>query len=208
MNNSLPVWLYLPNIIGYFRFVLIVLGFCIALDFPILSCLVLVSACLLDMLDGFVARVYKQTSRLGAMLDYTLDRIMMVGFCFLLAILYPQFWLIFMFCATLDVASHLFHLNASLVQNKTSHKEMTGEKSFLLRLYYCSRLNLTMICLTHDCFLMFCYLYVFYPGPIIFSLLIVSSLGFVLKTLIHIAQFVRAFESLSQEGKRENNAVK
>ncbi|KAJ8909022.1 hypothetical protein NDN08_005721 [Rhodosorus marinus] len=74
MANKLPVWLWVPNVIGYLRIVLVVLalsrygierkvGFwvCYGLSF------------ILDGFDGMAARRLNQTSEFGAFLDVTID---------------------------------------------------------------------------------------------------------------------------------------
>ena len=67
------VW-YIPNKIGYMRVITAIISFATMRDYPFLTMLVYGVSCLLDALDGTMARKYNQVSRLGAVLDMVTDR--------------------------------------------------------------------------------------------------------------------------------------
>ena len=59
-----------------------------------------------DVVDGFVARLFDQSSSYGGSLDMVTDRLSTAGFLFMLSHLYPRhtFYLNLLMC--LDVGSH------------------------------------------------------------------------------------------------------
>jgi phosphatidylglycerophosphate synthase len=192
MKTKLPIGLYYPNLICYFRAILLIYFIYIAADQPILACFVIVSSVLLDMVDGLIARVCNQSTKIGAILDYSIDRATVVGFLCILVSIYPNYRFVFALIGILDITSHLFHLNASLIHNKISHKEISNKESWLLRFYYGKRFNLTLTCLIHDLFFMLLYLYNFHSNTIILTILFILLPGVILKTAIHIAQLINS----------------
>jgi cardiolipin synthase (CMP-forming) len=75
--------LTLPNVLTIFRMVLIPLLITLILsNHPGWALLVFILAGVTDGLDGLVARRYKQSSRLGAFLDPTADKLLMTA-CFI-----------------------------------------------------------------------------------------------------------------------------
>lgn len=205
MKTKLPIWLYYPNLICYGRAILLIYFILIATKQPLWACFIIFSSDMLDMLDGLVARIYRQSSKIGAMLDYSIDRATVVGFCCVLATIYPDYWFSFAFVAILDTLSHLFHLNASLIQKKTSHKEIANQEFWLLRFYYNKRFNLTITCLLHDFFFVFVFLYKFYSNTTILIMLLILLPGAILKTAIHIAQLINSACILVREEEKEED---
>jgi hypothetical protein len=80
-NNHVPIYLFVPNIIGYIRLLCLVIAAFIpgiangtASPFNLQAFLVLVFLWgVLDIADGAVARALNQTSRFGAFLDVMID---------------------------------------------------------------------------------------------------------------------------------------
>ena len=68
------VFLYVPNLIGYFRIISALASFYFAKDQPLLFLALYALSYLLDAADGPAARYLKQTSMFGAMLDMVTDR--------------------------------------------------------------------------------------------------------------------------------------
>eukprot|EP00914_Ancora_sagittata_P030376 GHVO01060702.1.p1 GENE.GHVO01060702.1~~GHVO01060702.1.p1 ORF type:complete len:209 (+),score=6.22 GHVO01060702.1:56-682(+) len=72
---GLAILLYVPNIIGYIRLILLVISWCFYDSRPSLSiCFYCVSAGL-DAIDGIAARRLKQTSAFGAWFDVVIDNL-------------------------------------------------------------------------------------------------------------------------------------
>ena len=127
------VYLYVPNLIGYFRVILAFVGYNAALTDWSLTVGCYCLSQLLDAADGYAARVLGQSSTFGAVLDMVTDRASTTCLCIVLAHFYPQHILAFTALVTLDMFSHWYHMYASLLLGLGSHKECTNE---LLRFYY------------------------------------------------------------------------
>ena len=67
VSTDLPIWLYLPNIIGYIRIFLGFASFSYCLSDAQKSINLYVSSALLDLIDGPIARKFNQCSRFGIM---------------------------------------------------------------------------------------------------------------------------------------------
>ena len=101
------VFLYVPNIIGYVRFILYLASFIShSLNHWQLCISLYAIAFILDEFDGRAARIYNQSSNFGAALDMTADRCATAGLCLILAQLYPNYLVAFIGAIALDVSSH------------------------------------------------------------------------------------------------------
>lgn len=198
-TSSLKVLFYLPNIVGYVRVVLLISGLCLTPHHPMWACALLTLSGLLDMLDGFLARLLNQSSKFGAIFDYALDRATLACFLFFIAYFYPFLWIPCAIVLGLDIMSHFFHLQASQVQNKTSHKIIQEGEPRLIRLYYSNRFVLTATCAAHDLFLGALFLYKFYPNAIVLICMAALFPGFLFKTIVHIAKIIRSSSILISE---------
>ena len=100
------IYLYVPNLIGYLRIVLVFLGYGLALvDYRITVVSYMLSQ-LLDAADGYAARVLGQSSTFGAVLDMVTDRASTTCLCVVLAHFYPS-WILFLTALVmLDIFSH------------------------------------------------------------------------------------------------------
>lgn len=210
--NSVKIFLLVPNLVCYVRiFLLMLFAVLIILDHPLLGILALIFAALselLDAVDGFFARKLNQMSRLGTILDYTLDRVTLA--CGLCAVIfyYPQYWLISCFALALDMSSHFFHLYLTHLQGDKSHKTVTNRMPKLLRWYYGNRLVLFFSCLLHEFFIVFVLASYFYP-KIIWIKLIACLLfpAFIFKTIIHLVQLGTALVRIAEIDAIEKNGI-
>jgi hypothetical protein len=92
-------------------------------DVSVSSCLLiyfLSFAC--DELDGRFARMFNQTSRLGAVLDMATDRVSTAGLLALLCKFAPTYHLLWVMLIILDIGSHWFQMYASLACSERTHK--------------------------------------------------------------------------------------
>ncbi|KAJ8280945.1 hypothetical protein GJAV_G00061350 [Gymnothorax javanicus] len=71
---GLRVLLFIPNIIGYIRFLLVLISWC-GFDYPAVFVPCYVIAIILDGVDGWVARQLDQKSEFGAWLDVVVDNL-------------------------------------------------------------------------------------------------------------------------------------
>ncbi|XP_077996116.1 uncharacterized protein LOC144449458 [Glandiceps talaboti] len=72
---SQNVFLYIPNIIGYLRLLLLFTGYLFFDARPVLFVVIYSISVILDGIDGFVARKLNQVSAFGAWLDVVVDNL-------------------------------------------------------------------------------------------------------------------------------------
>lgn len=137
--SAANVLLYYPNLIGYLRIACMVLSFYYALDEKNknpLYCLVLyLLAFGGDVIDGYVARLFNQSSRFGGVLDMVTDRVSTCGFLCVLMLTclndnphlntYKAIMLI-----VLDISSHWFHV-VSITGHHKSADSLKHRNPFL-----------------------------------------------------------------------------
>ena len=110
--SHMQVMLYVPNLIGYFRFLLTFMCVKYAFDAAegnwIMFTVCYSCSQLLDAIDGFAARKLNQCSKFGACLDMISDRTSCSTIYMLLATIYPEpiFSYCFLMCMVLDFGSH------------------------------------------------------------------------------------------------------
>ncbi|RDW64997.1 hypothetical protein BP6252_10648 [Coleophoma cylindrospora] len=150
------IFLFWPNVIGYFR---IVLAFGALYYMPLhpRTCSLLYSiSCLLDALDGYAARYFEQSTRFGAVLDMVTDRCTTACLLVFLASAWPRWALLFQGLISLDLASHYIHMYATLVMGTSdqSHKKVDKSRSYILYLYYTNKTVLFLFCALNEiCFI-------------------------------------------------------
>lgn len=95
-------------------------------------------SCLLDALDGYLARIFQQSTRFGAVLDMVTDRCTTSCLLVFLAIAMPGWAVVFQALITLDFASHYMHMYATLAMGGVwgSHKNVDAGRSWIMNLYY------------------------------------------------------------------------
>ncbi|KAF5365601.1 hypothetical protein D9758_003221 [Tetrapyrgos nigripes] len=152
------VFLFLPNLIGYTRIVLAALSLHFMSYHPIYCTIAYSVSCLLDAVDGQVARARGETSKFGAVLDMVTDRCTTSCLLCYLGIAYPNYAIIFQFLITLDFSSHYMHMNSSLITGSVSHKKVTSDVSRILYAYYNNPLTLFLVCFGNELFFVALYL--------------------------------------------------
>lgn len=154
------IFLFWPNIIGYARIVLAIASLYYMPLHP-RTCSVLYSvSCLLDALDGYVARIFEQSTRFGAVLDMVTDRCTTACLLVFLSSAFPRWAIIFQGLIALDLASHYMHMYATLVVSGTnsSHKNIDKTQSWILNLYYTNKTVLFVFCALNEVFFIALYL--------------------------------------------------
>ena len=73
---TLPVPLYIPNLLGYLRIALALIGLGLSSNAPVTALWIWLIAAFLDLIDGMLARKLNQTSTLGIFLDIAADNIL------------------------------------------------------------------------------------------------------------------------------------
>jgi CDP-diacylglycerol--inositol 3-phosphatidyltransferase len=159
------VWLFVPNLIGYFRIVALVVAFFVAEPSPLAFLVLYVVSFACDELDGRFARMLNQCSTFGAVLDMVTDRTATAALLASLAgaSAYARLRPHFLALMVLDVGSHWFQMYAQLLLGASSHKALSASKPWLLRYYYGSRPFMGFCCISAEIALVA--LYVGRDGP-------------------------------------------
>lgn len=156
-----PVWLYVPNIIGYIRIILSAIAFANYRQ-PNIFFPYYFFGFALDAADGLAARKLDQSSLFGAKLDMLTDRCATSALLTILAVFYPNQAPLCLILVFLDGYSHWMQMVAGTLAGTASHKQAV--RNPLLRLYYW-RPCLTFVCsLNEMCFLVY-YMKAFSQGP-------------------------------------------
>ncbi|XP_037754731.1 CDP-diacylglycerol--inositol 3-phosphatidyltransferase isoform X1 [Chelonia mydas] len=200
MMKDENIFLFVPNLIGYARILLLFLAFYFMPSDPGPAAASYLLSGLLDAVDGHAARALNQGTRFGAMLDMLTDRCATMCLLVNLALLDPPRALLYQLSMSLDVASHWLHLHSSVVQGSDSHKSIDLTGNPVLRVYYTSRPVLFTMCAGNELFFCMLYLLHFTEGPAVlpgrlglFRLILwVSTPLAALKSLISLVQLVSA----------------
>ncbi|MGF1538951.1 MAG: CDP-alcohol phosphatidyltransferase family protein [Pleurocapsa sp.] len=155
------VFLFVPNIIGYFRFGFYLASFTAHAFHNWRLCFIFyIIGFVLDEFDGRAARAFNQNSNFGAALDMVADRSATAGLCLILAQLYPNFLLAFIIAIALDISSHYYSIYAKGILGKSSHKdtELWANSNGLLKLYYGSKPFMDLLILGNELLYIFLYL--------------------------------------------------
>ncbi|CAN6481954.1 unnamed protein product [Victoria cruziana] len=141
-----PVYLYIPNIIGYIRIIANCIAFahCFS-DKKVFAALYFVSF-VCDELDGRFARMFNQASTFGAVLDMVTDRVSTACLLVVLSHFYRPCFGFFLSLLALDISSHWLQMYSTFLSSKTSHKDVKDSTSWLLRAYYGHRLFMGYCC--------------------------------------------------------------
>lgn len=200
------VW-YIPNQIGYMRVLTAIISLFTMRNHPVFTMSVYGVSCLLDALDGTMARKYNQVSHLGAVLDMVTDRCTTSSLICFLAVMYPKWCVAFQLLISLDLSSHYMHMNASLTDGQSSHKQVGKESSKLLHWYYTRRDVLFTICAFNELFYMGLYLYGFDRFRTLGLIVVLLCLpGYVFKQVANVIQLNRAAFILATLDAKNANA--
>ncbi|XP_052242325.1 CDP-diacylglycerol--inositol 3-phosphatidyltransferase-like isoform X2 [Dreissena polymorpha] len=170
---------------------------------------------LLDAIDGHLARTLNQGSKLGAMLDMLIDRMATMCLCAALVHFYPDYMLFFQAYMAIDIVSHWFHVQGSLMTGNTSHKVLDLSANPILRHYYHNKLILFVMCAANELFFCMLYLCYFTQGPtLLFGvglwkalLCICAPLSFI-KTGISLLQLWAAMTNIATLDMEERKKMK
>lgn len=161
------IFLFVPNIIGYFRIIFAILSFYYMPTDYLKAFFYYAISGLLDAVDGHAARLLNQGTRFGAMFDMLTDRCATLCLLMTLCHFFPKYMLFFQLSAALDVASHWLHMHSHDVRGGKSHKSVDQTTNPVLKLYYTSRPFLFFMCAGNEAFYAFLYLNHFTYGPLL-----------------------------------------
>ncbi|SOV17591.1 phosphatidylinositol synthase [Plasmodium sp. gorilla clade G2] len=150
------VYLYIPNIIGYIRVILALLGFIISRKNILLFVCFYGASQVLDALDGWTARKFNQTSVFGQILDQITDRLSTSLLYLLNSSVYEEYITLIGLIMIADIAGHYFHsTSCAIAGNKTHKKIEKGNK--LLKLYYEKPWVMVICIIAYESFLICAY---------------------------------------------------
>ncbi|CAE6426680.1 unnamed protein product [Rhizoctonia solani] len=155
------VYLFVPNLIGYTRVILVGISLHYMGSHPNTCTLLYGISALLDAVDGQAARALGQTSKFGAVLDMVTDRCATSCLLCYLSSRYTSYAAIFQVLITLDFSSHYMHI--SLVTGSKSHKAVSSDVSRILWYYYNDSTTLFVFCAANELFFVALYLISFGP---------------------------------------------
>ena len=204
------VLLFIPNIIGYVRFLLGVAAF-INYKHPITFVVCYGLSYFLDWTDGYFARRYSQCSEFGAMLDMITDRLCTITLLIMLSHQYPSYKAYFLLMAVLDMTSHWLQTTSCKMAGATSHKGNSDEP-FLVSLYYKVPYLLLVCVAGAEIFTLMIYLYEFCPCMktciLCKILFVLSGLVFHFKQAINVAQLLGSVRRLIKISEDERAKAK
>ncbi|KAJ7582915.1 phosphatidylinositol synthase [Mycena floridula] len=182
------VFLFAPNLIGYTRIILAGLSMHFMSYHPKYCTIAYCISCLLDAVDGQVARALGQTSKFGAVLDMVTDRCTTSCLLCYLSAAYPSFALFFQFLIALDFSSHYMHMYSSLVTGSVSHKLVRSDVSRIMWLYYNDSRTLFTVCAGNELFFVGLYLMKWVHTPIGLPLINIDAIPpFISKWIIGLS---------------------
>eukprot|EP00035_Acanthoeca_spectabilis_P024311 m.453271 g.453271 ORF g.453271 m.453271 type:complete len:230 (-) comp20470_c0_seq1:610-1299(-) len=169
------VLLFVPNLIGYARIILLVAALPYMQTDPVTAMVLYFLSSFLDAFDGAAARALGQSSSLGALLDMLTDR---VGTCVLIMSTivlepYRPYAVWFQLWVGLDIVAHWAHMYSVMVQPANEGAAVSHKKNELIELgnnpvlyyYYNYRSILFFFCAANEVFFIAVYLLAFYPDP-------------------------------------------
>ena len=100
-------------------------------------------SCLLDAVDGMLARRFNQSSRFGTVLDMVTDRCTTTCLLVFLSTAKPAYIMVFQCLICLDLASHYVQMYASQAMGGSgqTHKDVSVRRGWLLHLYYTNKVS-------------------------------------------------------------------
>lgn len=209
MGGGDNVFLFVPNLIGYARVILMIASFFFAFHrFEVFLGLYWLSF-LLDAADGHAARLLGQSSKFGAVLDMVTDRVATNALVIILSHLYPSHVAAFMLLCTLDLGSHWIRMYSSLLTGAKSHKDTGVNDGFIVSLYYNNRIVLGTVCLMNEAFYVALYCLHFMPTVTAVRWAVyVAAPFFALKQYISTVQLINSSIIVVEHDKAERAGKK
>mmetsp|Transcript_29781 Transcript_29781/g.41135 ORF Transcript_29781/g.41135 Transcript_29781/m.41135 type:complete len:212 (+) Transcript_29781:121-756(+) len=203
------VYFYVPNIIGYMRIVLAIIAFYVITENYTLFFFLYGLSAALDMADGYAARYFDQCSEFGAVLDQITDRATTASLIVILSHFYPAYTLGFVALNAIDLVSHFARLTSTYMAKNKSHKDVSPNHPWILRVYYTSRPFLAIMCGGNELFYCLLYYLYFTPGPEVGGIeiakmgLLISTPIWALKQVINVIQLCCAMMDIAEFDTRE-----
>lgn len=208
-SSPLPIYFFVPNLIGYSRIFLAFLAFAFAFDSPLLFIGAYTISFVLDAADGMAARAFNQCTQFGTILDMFTDRAATAGLLVVvshtvvgtaggdgLSIIGSDFSkkvavLLAAGLVFLDVASHFVRMYVSSILSK-GHKDTSSSIFSLLALYYNNRKVMGAFCVGQEIAYILCYALCFYAHDYLWYGMYVCAPLCLLKQIVNVQQLLDA----------------
>lgn len=192
------VFLFVPNIIGYARIILLGLSFYHMIRSHRLGMMLYLASNALDAVDGLAARMLNQSSILGSMLDMLTDRISTMCLLVTLSHLYSGYFQIILLLLSIDITSHWLHFFAAKLRGAESHKYSPDiDMNSMMKLYYGNKLVLTSVCGSEQIFYGSALMAHFEPNSYFIYIASVCLPGLIFKNWINLLQIYHSSKSIA-----------
>lgn len=196
--NKGSVYLYIPNLIGYLRVILLLLAIkCAFVCWTTFLVSYSLSA-ILDLFDGMAARKFGQESKFGALLDMVTDRVGTNMLYIVLAVMYSEYYFGFALLAGLDYASHWAQMYAAALGN-SHHKTISTDRNWLLRMYYEKKPLMFACCVCQEAFLLAIFAHFHADTNFFYYVAVASAPIGGLKQVINLIQLADASDQVVQK---------
>lgn len=162
------VFLHLPNLIGYLRILLNVIGFYYIQTNYRIAATCYIFGTLLDTVAGYAARKLNQCTEFGEILDQLTDRCGLIGLMVALSHFYAKYMFLFQLTMAIDVAGHWMYTHAMAARGRHTHKITTPEDFWIIRLYYKTDVLASMV-YGNEMFYLALYALHFSTGPMVYG---------------------------------------
>lgn len=205
MLKTNNVFLFIPNLIGYVRYIMIFAAIFTYREHPLWTFFLAGMSSVLDAFDGMAARKFNQSTNFGMVLDMVCDRAADAVILAFLGALYPEYAFIFYGDILLDLTSHWYQMYAALSSGE-HHKE-SKNRFKLLDIYYKNKTVLFTLCAGNGLFMAMCYITYFekslgFGETLIFVnrvLLVITGVLFAIKKLMSVLQLISASQKIAEK---------
>mmetsp|Transcript_36930 Transcript_36930/g.68675 ORF Transcript_36930/g.68675 Transcript_36930/m.68675 type:complete len:218 (-) Transcript_36930:1126-1779(-) len=196
--TSSNVLLFVPNLIGYSRIILMLLAFAFAKTNWQWSMACYLGAFTGDLFDGMAARYFNQCSEFGGILDMVTDRVSTAGLLMILAQLYPDYHFFFNALMCIDIFSHWFHVMSTAGDGHHKSDATLEHRNIVLRCYYAVPFLFAYCCVGAELFYVLLYVMHFNPHPLLHQICFYGCLpGCAIKQVVNVAQLFSAADVLA-----------
>lgn len=193
------VFVYVPNLIGYARIILLLAFYVFALSKWDVAIACYVASFAGDLLDGYFAKKLDQRSTFGMVLDMITDRVATAGLLSICSILYPSATPLFLALQGLDLASHWYHMYSTATAGGHHKSEAAlAHRNLVLRVYYASYPLFAYLCVSAELTYIALYVLHWWPHAALKTIFLFFCLpGCFAKQVVNVAQLASAANELA-----------
>mmetsp|Transcript_28332 Transcript_28332/g.27154 ORF Transcript_28332/g.27154 Transcript_28332/m.27154 type:complete len:212 (-) Transcript_28332:263-898(-) len=206
ITTTLGVLLFIPNLIGYARLILVIFSFYYAFISYKVSIVCYTLAFVGDVVDGYAARALNQCSVFGGYLDMITDRVSTLGLLIILSNLYPRYIFEFIMLIILDISSHWIHVMSVTVNQSHKSTEALQHRNQILRWYYSIYPLFGYCCVGTECFYILLYINHHYHSGVLENICFYFCFpACILKQVVNVIQLSSATYAIAGEDAKKLN---